>query len=170
MKGCRQSNFDFTKYLRAQLKDKIQSVFLFEQLVDNHLRINVTSRLFVKKANPSDGFAQARNQLGTPSGAMSFLREDQIVELCPIRPVTSLGHQGWRRVFWEGPKFSTLCPIVFNYAQQIFPGGAKRFAGRLRPPFPLVTGLCPIVLKNVQHIFTGGPYIFLASYGLGFAP
>jgi len=21
------------------------------------------------------------------------------------RPVTSLGHQGWRRVFWEGPKF-----------------------------------------------------------------
>jgi len=59
---------DFAKYLRAQLKDKIQSAFLFEQLVDNHLRINVTSRLFVKKANPSDGFAQTRNQLGTPGG------------------------------------------------------------------------------------------------------
>jgi len=54
-------NFVFRKYLRAQLKDKIQSAFVFEQLVDNHLRINVTSRLFVKKANPSDGFAQASN-------------------------------------------------------------------------------------------------------------
>jgi len=45
---------------------KIQFAFLFEQLVDNYIRINVTSRLFVKKANPSDGFAQACNQLGTP--------------------------------------------------------------------------------------------------------
>ena len=39
------------------------------------------------------------------------------------RPVTSLGHQGWRRVLWEGPKFFKLDPIVFNYAQHIFPGG-----------------------------------------------
>jgi len=62
----------FAKYLRAQLKNTIQSAFLFEQLVDNHLRINVTSRLFVKKANPSDGFAQARNQLGTPGGQRVF--------------------------------------------------------------------------------------------------
>jgi len=71
-------NFDFTKYLRAQLKDKIQSAFLFEQLVDNHLRINATSRLFVKKANPSDGFAPARNQLGTPGGGKSFLGGAQL--------------------------------------------------------------------------------------------
>ena len=60
--------------MRSQLKDKIQSAFLFEQLVDNHHRINVTSRLLVKKANPPDVFAQARNQLGTPGGAKSFLR------------------------------------------------------------------------------------------------
>jgi len=39
-----QPNFNFTKYLRAQSKDQIQSAFLFEQLVDDHLRINVTSR------------------------------------------------------------------------------------------------------------------------------
>ena len=84
----------FTKYLRAQLKDKIQSAFLFEQLVDNHLRINVTLRLLVRKANPSDVFTQARNQLGTPGGEKSFLRGAQIFKLCPIRPVTSLGHQG----------------------------------------------------------------------------
>ena len=145
------------------MKDIFQSAFLFEQLVNNHLRINVTSRLLVKKANPSDGFAQARNQLGTPGGAKSFLREAQIFKLCPIRPVTSLGHQGWRRVFSVGPKF-------FNYAQKNFPWGRKGLQGRLRPLFPLVTGLCPIVLKYVQHIFTGGPKIFLAGCGPVFAP
>jgi len=31
------------------------------------------------------------------------------------RPITSLGHQRKRRVFWEGPKFFKLCPIVSNY-------------------------------------------------------
>ena len=128
---------DFAKYLRAQLKDKIHSAFLFEQFVDNHVRIDVTSRLFVKKNNPSDGFVQARNQLGTPGGANSFLRGAQIFKLCPIKPVTSLGHQGRRSVFLEGTKFFKLCPIVFNYTQQIFPGGAKSFAGEASPPFRL---------------------------------
>jgi len=32
------------------LKDKIQSAFLFEQLVDNHLWINVTSRFIRQKS------------------------------------------------------------------------------------------------------------------------
>jgi len=41
------------------------------------------------------------------------------------RPVTSLGHQGWPRVFWEGPKFCELCPKVFNCAQHIFQGRRK---------------------------------------------
>jgi len=54
------------------------------------------------------------------------------------RTVTSLGHQGWQRVFWEEPKFFKLCPIIFSYAQHIFPGGAKIFVNRvltpLRPP------------------------------------
>jgi len=46
--------------------------------------------------------------------------------MCNIyRPVTSLGHQGRRRVFWEGPNFFKLCPIVLTYAQHIFPGRAK---------------------------------------------
>jgi len=31
------------------------------------------------------------------------------------RPVTSLGHQGGRRVFWKGPKFLKLYPILSNY-------------------------------------------------------
>jgi len=70
----------------------------------------------------------------------------------------------------RGPKLFKLWPVVFNYAQQIFPGGAKRFAGEASPPLPVVTGLCPIVLKYVQHIFTGGSKFFLASYGPGFAP
>ena len=51
------------------------------------------------------------------------------------RPVISLRHQGWRRVFWEGPKFFKLCPIVFNYAQQIFPGGGEKVCRGLRPPW-----------------------------------
>jgi len=43
------------------------------------------------------------------------------------RPVTSVGHQEGRRVFWEGPKFFELCPIVLNDVQHIFLGGAKIF-------------------------------------------
>jgi len=75
--------------------------------------INVTSRLFVKKSNPSDGFAQARNQLGIPGGAKSFLR---------------------------GAQFFYLCPIVFNFVQHIFPGGQTFFYGDLRPLIPPIYG------------------------------
>jgi len=96
-----------------------------------------------KKANPSDGFSQARNQLGAPGGVKSFLREAQISE--------------------------KICPIIFNYANIFFQWGRNVLQGRLRTPSPLVTGLCPIALKYVQHIFPVGPKIFLASYGPGFA-
>ena len=44
-----------------------------------------------------------------------------------IRPVTSLGHQEGRRVFWEGLNFFELCPIVANCIQHIFPEGRKIF-------------------------------------------
>jgi len=54
---------------------------------------------------------QARNQLGTPEEAKSFLR---------------------------GAKFFKLCPIVSNYVRHIFPGGAKNFP---RGFAPLVTSL-----------------------------
>jgi len=37
-----------------------------------------------------------------------------IERLREVRPVTSLEHQGGQRVFWEGPKFFKLCPIVLN--------------------------------------------------------
>jgi len=50
------------------------------------------------------------------------------------RPVTSLGHEAGRRLFWEGPKFFKLCPTVLNYVQHIFPGGAKKIFGGFRPP------------------------------------
>ena len=43
---------------------------------------------------------QARNQLGTSGG----------------------------RVFWEGPKFFKLCPVVLNYVQHILPGEGKIFS------------------------------------------
>jgi len=89
--------------------------------------------LYVKKANPSDGFAQARNQLGTPGGAKSFLRGVQIFKLCPIRPVTSLGHQGWQRLFWGAQVCQTvsnsfqLCPTDFSR------GGEKVCWGSFAP-------------------------------------
>jgi len=51
-------------------------------------------------------------------------------------PVTSLGHQVWRKVFWEGSKYFKRCPIIFNYAQHIYPAGAKRFAGEAPTPTP----------------------------------
>jgi len=90
-------------------------VFLFEQLVNNHLRINVTSRVFVKKP---------------------------IHQTVSPRPVTSLGHQVWRKVFWEGPKFFKLCPIVFNYAQKIFPGVRKGFQWGGFAPLPPWSRAC----------------------------
>ena len=89
-----------------------------------------------KKNNPSDGFDQARNRLGIPGGAKSFLRGTQIFKLCTIRPVTSLGHQRWRRVFWEGPKFfQTMsnsfqqCPTGFSRG-----GGEKACRGGFVAP------------------------------------
>jgi len=58
------------------------------------------------------------------------------------RPVTSLGHQEGRRVFWEGPKFFELCPVILNDVQYVFPREAKIFLGGASPPCsPLVTGL-----------------------------
>ena len=48
------------------------------------------------------GFEQARNKFGTPGGAKSFL--------C-------------------GAQFFELCPIVSNYVQHIFLGGAKKILG-----------------------------------------
>jgi len=85
--------------------------------------------LYVKKANPSDDFAQARNQLGTPGGAKSFLRGVQ--------------------------NFKTMSN-TFQYAQQIFVGeGEKICKGDFALLSPLVTSLCPILSKYVQHIFKG---------------
>ena len=67
------------------------------------------------------------------SGEICFLPHEnkktaffaEIFNSCPIptRPVTSLGHQGRWRVFWEGPKFFKPCPVVLNYVQHIFLGG-----------------------------------------------
>ena len=62
------------------------------------------------------------------------------------RPVTSLGHQEGRRVFW-GPKIFELCPIFLNYIQHIFPGGKEKFWGDLPP---LVTGL--IECMNMRRL------------------
>jgi len=62
-----------------------------------------------------DYYYQARNLLGIPRGAKSFLR---------------------------GAQNFSLCPIDLNYVQNIFPGGAKNILGGASPPCgPLVTSL-----------------------------
>ena len=52
------------------------------------------------------------------------------------RPVTSLGQQVGRKVFWEGPKKFEQYPIVLNYVQHIFLGGRKRLQGDSPPCAP----------------------------------
>jgi len=44
----------------------------------------------------------------------------QIPAPLPTRPVTSLEHQGRRRVFWEGSKFFKLCPTLFSKGEEKF--------------------------------------------------
>jgi len=76
---------------------------------------------------------QARNQLGTPRGAKSFLRAAQI--------------------------FKTMSNN-FNYVLHIFPGGEKKFAGGFSPLAPSdygpgywALGLV-VVLSNFVHFLT----------------
>jgi len=128
-----------------------------------------TSRLCVKKVNPSDGFAQARIQLGTSGGAKSFLRGVQIFKLCPIRPVTSLGHQGCEEFYERAQTFQTmtssfqLCPTDFSRGcEKVCRGGFAPFT-RGYGPVSNSFKVCP------TH-FAGGSKFFLASYGPGFAP
>ena len=57
------------------------------------------------------------------------------------RPVTSLGHQVRRKVFWEGPKFLNYVQYYETISNTFFQW-RRNFAGRRRPPAPsLVTGL-----------------------------
>ena len=72
--------------------------------------------------------------------------------LVGVRPVTSLEHQGWRRVFWEGPKFFKLCPILSNYVQHTFTRGGENFSRGSRPTAPLVMGL----VWRIQGWIKGG--------------
>ena len=81
---------------------------------DMHIAWSLWVRVFKWLAQAHSNDNQARNQLGTP---------------------------GRRRVFWEGPKYFKLCPIVLNYTQHIFPGGTKILQEGLAPCAPLVTGM-----------------------------
>jgi len=55
-------------------------------------------------------------------------QQKHVVDLS-TRPVTSLGHQKWRRVFWEGPNF-----LIFDLCSPHFPEGGEKFCRGLRPP------------------------------------
>ena len=51
------------------------------------------------------------------------------------RPVTRLGHQGVQEFSESGPSLITICPILSNYVQCIFPMGRKIFYGELGTPW-----------------------------------
>jgi len=51
------------------------------------------------------------------------LIEDNYRDLA--KPGTSHWYLGRQEVFWDGPKFFKLCPIVFNSVQNIYPVGEK---------------------------------------------
>jgi len=94
-----------------------------------------------------DLFAKTRKSFHLTAATLQFKHNltafSQILErrgtlhfVVITRPITSLGYQEGRRVFWEGPKFFELCSIVLNDVQHIFSGGAKYFLEGLRPPAP----------------------------------
>jgi len=56
-------------------------------------------------------------------GFVSLLSLFQRSNIISTRPVTSLGHQRRRRVFWEGPKFFKLCPNGFELCPTQFSRG-----------------------------------------------
>ena len=61
----------------------------------------------------------------------------------PGRPVTSLGHQEGRRVFW-GAQISWIISNIFKLYPTHFSRGAKNILGEASPLLhPLVTGLLP---------------------------
>ena len=59
----------------------------------------------------------------------------ELYALC-CRPVTSLGHQAGRRVFWEGPKSVKQCPTHFSRGSEKFCSGSEA-----SPRPALITGL-----------------------------
>jgi len=101
-----------------------------------------------KNNNPSDGFAQARNQLGKSGGAKSFLRGAQIFQtmsnnfkLCP----THLSRGAKRFAREASPPFPPgYGPVSnsFKVCPTHFYRGAEKFSTLLRAWF------CPIVLRR----------------------
>jgi len=67
-----------------------------------------------------------------------------------FRHLTSLGHQGVRRVFLEGPNFFEQYPVVLNFVQHVFPGEKKNFPRGLLPPAPLVTVLASLHIVQTR--------------------
>jgi len=71
------------------------------------------------------------------------------------RSVTSLGHQGWQRVLWEGPKFVKFCPIIlkYRYVRHIFPGGQNFSKGASPPCTPYLQDCIPTVVHGHPQLY-----------------
>ena len=105
----------------------------------------------IAQKNFSGKFGEIRAKSFLPQKFVCSYTYDEKVPLPPLllfwksrrgnRRVTSLGHQWWRRVFWEGPTFFKLCQIVLTY-NTLFQGGDK-FCRRRRPRSYGPGGKCP---------------------------
>jgi len=83
----------------------------------------------------------------------------QSYSLVYSRPATSMGHQGGRRVLWEGLEFFKLCLRVLNDVLHIFHVGRKVLQNGASPP--CAPGYVPGILyrhwvqrMSDSHIFT----------------
>ena len=69
-------------------------------------------------------------------GPVLVCSQQNCVRLLVTRPVTSLGLQDGRRVFWERAKIFELCPIYFRLCPTHFSRGSKNFLGDASLPLP----------------------------------
>ena len=103
----------------------------WKKLSCNTLRVDVT--LAVRELPQKSCSNVNIPAAAVPKGWNECMREASttviaLTEICCLlllcRSVTSLGHQGGRRVFWEGTKFFKLCPIHFSMASEKFCKGS----------------------------------------------
>jgi len=96
--------------------------------------------------------------MGKYQGRSVLLRSESPSGKCAklhTRPITSLGYQGGRRVFWEGPTFFKLCPTIS-------PRGVKNFVGDwLRACFTLAAS------SNKDHLMRSLCYCLFAPHIYG---
>jgi len=84
-----------------------------------HFKTDVYQADQNQKTATTSSIISKNNAVFTP-----IFRHSTVCKPFADRPVTSLGHQGGRRVFWEGLKFLKLCPTHFSRWSEKFCRGS----------------------------------------------